>query len=270
MLYSAQEFLKLLAGKPILAKDFVSVFPTYCVASGAHVLRVSQECCWVSLAEDGVVSVASAGKQVLSGADEAQMLRYQLRDVIRVYQPPWAFKMRHGRAETKGFVPPEIQQCMEEAGLFAKWSDDSREWWDEIAQAARARRSDEMLKIGREAERLSFKRELERTGVEPHWQSLESNFSGYDILSRFSRNNSKPVKIEVKGSAQHKSEAFFYVTRNEWRTAELSPDYRFHLWLLRGEPRLAEVPAKVIADHLPDDCGRGAWETVRLPFSEFH
>jgi hypothetical protein len=75
--------------------------------------------------------------------------------------------------------------------------------------------------------------------------------------------------IEVKGSERRPKEADFVFTRNEYRTAQDSDNYVVHLWFV-GDPKLLfVVPFKEVAQHLPRDSGKGAWENTRIPFAPF-
>ena len=124
--------------------------------------------------------------------------------------------------------------------------------------------------IGRKAEKFTVEYESSRTGIASMWQSLESNFSGYDMLSRVSNADETPLKIEVKGSTLGIKQAYFTITRNEWNTAKTSIHYCLHLWSLSANPtNLIVVNRDEIQSHLPENNGEGNWETVRIPFNSF-
>lgn len=270
ILYSSVEFLKLLSQAPLSIDSFRDSFDRYIVASANEVLKVSQECSWILLNSQGYIHITDQGQKLLDSGDYQLILRRQIRDLIASYQPTWSKRMRHGRAEVKGFLSDEVSQCFKEAGLFGEWNDELIRWWDDLSQTSNARRSAELLEIGRTAERLSVEREAKRTGIPPKWQSLESNFSGYDVLSRISGGDATPLKIEVKGTTQKKKEAFLTLTRNEWNVADQSIYYIFHLWMLGNDsPELIEVDKEDIRNHLPINNGNGQWETVRIPFKSF-
>src|SRR5262249_38882254 len=68
------------------------------------------------------------------------------------------------------------------------------------------------------------------------------NFVGYDVLSRLTSTDPTPLPIEVKGSERRPKEADFVITRNEFRTAQGSETYTFHLWYVSRPPQLFVVP----------------------------
>lgn len=270
VLYSAIEFLQQLQATPIDSRDFKASFLRFSVASAEEVLVVSQQCGWIAINTHGVIHPTDRGLEILEFTDYTIQLRKQLLDMISIYQPTWAKRIPNGRAEARSSFPKDAEQCFHEAGLLNDWDDALIKWWDELAQAAKAKKSSELLEIGRKAERLSFEHELTRTGVKPKWQSLESNFSGYDILSRVSDGNETPLKIEVKGTTLPKKQAYFTITRNEWTTAQSSQYYCLHLWLLNGNPiDVIIIDRDDVAPHLPENKGNGSWETARIPFIAF-
>lgn len=267
VLYSSIEFLKLLLQEPIDIENFRTSFTRYIVASPDDVLKVCQECGWIQLDNSGYIQVAQNGRRLLDSTDYALSLRIQIQDLIRTYQPTWAKRMRHGRAEVKKFFPDDVMQCFREAELLSDWTNETIRWWDELAQTASARRSAELLEIGRTAERLTIEHERQRTKTEPKWQSLESNFSGFDILSQVSETDKTPLRIEVKGTTLKKKDAAFFLTRNEWGVADDSTHYKFYLWALSSNPpELIEVDKSEVGEHLPSNNGQGTWETVRIPY----
>lgn len=267
VLYSSLEFLKLLLQDPIDIENFRSSFTCYIVASPDDVLKVCQDCGWIQLDSNGYIQVAQNGVRLLDCNDYALSLRLQIQDLIRTYQPTWAKRMRHGRAEVQKFFNDDVVQCFREAGLLSDWSEETIRWWDELAQTASARRSSELLETGRTAERLTMDHERQRTKAEPKWQSLESNFSGFDVLSQVSDTDPTPLKIEVKGTTLKKKDAAFFLTRNEWGVAEDSTHYKFYLWALSSNPpELVEVDKMEVFGHLPSNNGDGTWETVRIPY----
>lgn len=138
-----------------------------------------------------------------------------------------------------------------------------------MAGLVRGIKSSVLSQTGREGERLSLAYEKDRTGIQPIWQSIESNLSGFDILSCLSDADSAPLQIEVKASENSWNYAEFHLTANEWESATLARNYRFHLWALGKNPKLAIVPVDQMEKHIPSNAGRGKWETVRIPFSVF-
>ncbi len=95
-----------------------------------------------------------------------------------------------------------MYQCFEEAGLLKGMTEDIVSWWDKLGSYARAHGNETLLLFGRKGERLSMEYEGQRVGVQPTWQSLESNFSGYDILSqKKGKDDNTPLMIEVKATS---------------------------------------------------------------------
>jgi len=270
VLYSAVDFLTLLDRAPISVRDFRASFERFSVANANEVLKVSQECCWIELNVDGYIYATEHGKRLLGHTDYKLPLRMQICDLIAVYQPSWAKRMRNGRAEVAKYLADDVSQCFRDAGLLGTWAPDIISWWDELAQTANARSSAELLAIGRKAEQLTIEHEEYRTGCKPKWQALESNFSGYDVLSRLSGADGARLMIEVKGTTQKKRDAYFYLTKNEWIVAEQAENYQFHLWLLSYEPAiLIKVDKDLVKRHMPENQGKGTWENVRIPFDVF-
>jgi hypothetical protein len=66
-----------------------------------------------------------------------------------------------------------------------------------------------------------------------------------------------------------KSEASFFVTRNEWRTATKSAEFHFHLWLVHDPPKLFVVRSNDVKAHIPVDMGSGQWTGAELFFRDF-
>lgn len=269
VLYSTQELLRFVGEKNMSPDEFCSSFKTFAVAAAIDVLEIAQRCSWIALTVDGRMAVTARGQVVLKASSQEAGLRMQIKHAIEVFQPAWAQRMRNGREEVRRYLPAEILQCLDEAGLMEDWDELIINWWDELAQAARAKKNDELLQIGRKAERMSWEYELERTKVKPRWQALESNFSGFDILSRIDESNSGPLRIEVKGSAQPHREAMFYVTRNEWDVAITNGSYRFHIWLLsHNPPLLIDKSHTEILPNIPLNKGCGKWWNVQIRVSE--
>lgn len=268
VLYSALDFMALLDATPISIRDFHASFERFAVANANEVLKVSQECSWIELNTNGYIYATEHGKRLLGHTDYVLPLRMQLCDLIGVRQPAWAKRMRNGRAEVAKFLPDDVSQCFREAGLLGEWTPEIIKWWDELAQTANARRSAELLEVGRKAERLSVEYEEKRTGVRPKWQALESNFAGYDVLSRLSDEDDSRLMIEVKGTTLSKRDAQFFLTRHEWKIADSASSYRFHLWLLSYEPPvLLEADKDKVREHVPLNQGSGSWESVKIPFN---
>jgi len=271
VLYSAHEFTSYVADNEIDIEEFKGAFKRFSLAKPEDILSVSIKCNWIDFHPDGLCRVTVQGKELLEQKSAEDVLRVQICDLIHADEPPWAAKIPHGRQEAQKALPNDVSQCFKEAGLLSGWDEDIIQWWDRLSIATRGNKSKELLITGRRAERLTVEYEEGRTGSKPHWQSIESNFSGYDVLSCVSKTDATPRKIEVKGTSLSKKQAYFTVSYNEWRTAEKSEDYRFHLWCLKGEKaELIDVSWQEVQEHIPLNQGGGKWETARIAFSHFY
>jgi hypothetical protein len=268
ILYSAQEFTSYVSNNVVGVDEFKSAFKKFSLARPEDILDVAVKCNWIDFHPDGICRITQKGKTLLL-AEADKILRLQICDLIDVDQPAWAAKIPNGRQEAIKFFPDEVHQCFKEAGLLQGWDEDIIDWWDKLSIATRSHKSITNLLTGRRAEKLTIDHETKRLGIAPHWQSIESNFSGYDILSKSEKGSATNRMIEVKGSTLPKNQAFCFVTRHEWRTAELSKDYRFHLWCLRGAPYLIDVTMDQMKLHIPQDNGDGVWETTKIYFNCF-
>ena len=112
--------------------------------------------------------------------------------------------------------------------------------------------------------------EQERVGRRPIWKSIESNLSGYDLLSLVTQEDSSTLQIEVKASEQPVDSTSMHITRTEWEVASTGGRYVFHLWsMTEGGKRLAVVTPADVAGHVPTNSGFGRWESVEIPFRAF-
>ncbi|MGB8190295.1 MAG: DUF3883 domain-containing protein [Chitinophagaceae bacterium] len=269
ILYSAQEFTAYVSNNPLAAREFETTFQRFSLAKPSDILEVTTKCNWIDIHPDGICRITEKGKMILKENAE-KSLRAQIHDLIFIEQPTWAARIPNGREEASRFFPTEVEQCFKEAGLLGKWDDTIIEWWDLLGIATRSNKSAIGLVTGRRAEKLTFEFEEKRIGTPPDWRSLESNFYGYDILSKVAKDDPTPRMIEVKGTVLSIKEAYFTLSRNEWETAETAKSYNFHLWCLKGKPYLIEVTFDQIKHHVPTNNGRGKWETTRIPFRTFH
>lgn len=122
-------------------------------------------------------------------------------------------------------------------------------------------------------ERLTMKFEEMRTGVKPDWHSIETNRSGYDILSRRSSEDGDSLLIEVKSSSQPLETACAIISRHEWDVASLLNNqgrYLFYIWKLgTATNQLAIITVEEMSCHIPLDHEYGTWESVHIPFVAF-
>ncbi|ARV45237.1 protein NO VEIN domain-containing protein [Bacillus inaquosorum] len=265
ILYSVQEFLKFVKETPIKTTEFVLVFQKFKATSPSLVLEVAESCNWINIDLDSNVSVTSKGNEIVCGKNMRDALRVQLKHLIEMLKPSWSYLIHRGRKESLQYFPPDVQQCFKEAELVDSYEDDVVKWWDIFASVSRGKQQDTQLEIGRRGEELSLEYEINRTGKQPLWQSIESNLAGFDILSCTSSTDTTPLRIEVKATTSTSSFTF-YLTRNEWSVAEKSYQYCFHLWMLSDKPELYIIDKSVVAYHIPCNQGGGAWENVKITF----
>ena len=272
-LYSSQKLLSWIAAGPVRPTDIKgSDITTVFVCPAEDVLNVVLLGVWVSVNTDGILQLTERGKHLLALEPPTICLREQLRDLIAIDKPAWSKLIGRGRYELTRTAPPEVNQMLTEAGLLTKPPDDNIvSWWDEMSELARGFRAADLLEVGRTGERLTLQHEMRRTNQEPIWQAIESNLSGFDVLSIVTETDRTPLRIEVKASARNINAADFTLTRNEWETACLSGNYVFHLWQVadKVKPRLAVIDFANLRAHVPNDSGVGKWQQVRVPFSAF-
>lgn len=210
-------------------------------------------------------------KDYVDGGDVQHAFRSILKVYVEEMRPAWAFKIPAGREEAFAAMSADEIKCFEEAGLGrGSLGEDVIRWWDQIAALFRNPRENEMLEIGREGERLTIKYEINRIGFNPTWVSIESNYAGYDILSRESEGSSSRRLIEVKATRNNVYDAEFYISRNEWDTAEASQSrYYFYIWVCGAANKLAIVSTDEMRPHVAVNKGAGRWVSISVPYSEF-
>lgn len=268
-LHSAKQLLDWVA-KRQLAKSDMNLFPRVLVCPAGDILNLSTRCGWIEVDLDGALKLSARGVSLQKIDDFRLRLREQMQDIISREQPSWSKLFPKGRNETAKFVSSDVRQCFEEAGLLAiPVTDDIVAWWDEVSGLIRGIKTSVLAQTGRYGERLSLKYEEVRTGKAPVWQSIESNLSGFDVLSCLSNSDETPLQIEVKASENSLDYAQFHLTYNEWESATLARNYIFHLWLMGTSPRLASVTVDQMEAHIPINSGEGVWESVRVPFGVF-
>lgn len=265
LLYSSHDFLKLIPDIGMSPEQFKSYFGTFKYSTADNILELSFKCGWSKLTQDGLIEVSERGK-IISHNDYKSALLLQLEDLILNFNPVWASVLLKGRTEAKNFLPPDALQCFKESGLFDQLTDEIVKFWDKLTIAYRNYSQKRMTEIGRAGEKLSIDYERDRTGAEPIWQAVESNLSGFDLLSINDVNNRAKLQIEVKSTTSHLNFAKIHITKNEWLTAINSLNYIFHLWHLTDTPKLFIVPVNKIMPHISMDNGDGEWESVEIPF----
>ena len=230
-------------------------------------------CCgWVDFTDE-YTNITMRGEQILLQPGfgfTMQRLKLMLHDYVLKVRPIWANRILYGRKEAFIFMTKDEQACFLEAGLMddeISW--DVVEWWDGLSMELRKLNNEKMNAIGRRGEELTIRYEYERVGKKPVWISVDSNRTGYDLISHTDSSQSTQLLIEVKASTMPVSQADFHITRNEWQIAKTSSCYRFYVWCLAGNPSLAIITPEDMRYMIPIDQHSGEWETVKVPFSAF-
>lgn len=270
LFYSISEFLELIKEGKVKAEDFKTISGQFSLAKPKDIYEVSFACGWVGLSELGFCIVTEKGKGIIKFDKYQEQLRQQLLDYIHIYAPPWAIACRWGRGQGIKSSPQSVIQIFKEAELLDSIHDDVVGWWDQIGAHANYLEAQTALETGRKAERLSFEFEKTRTGKEPIWISIETDFAGFDISSVHSKEDETIKRIEVKGTLRKIKNAKFKVSRHQWNTAITNKNYEFHLWALsNGTPIHKIVGFEDVAKHIPTDNSKGEWKVVEIPFGAF-
>lgn len=269
-LHSSFRLLEMIAKREHQLSVLASALPRIEVLPAAQVVNFAISLGWVGSDNEGRAAMTASGAMIYKMPNAARRIRQALLDFIGIIQPAWAQLTPRGRKETLSALSPEVRQCFAEAGLIVGYSDEVVGWWDALAARARGQKSKIMMETGRHGERLSIKYEQIRTGKEPAWQAVESNLSGFDILSVVGAMDSRKLPIEVKTTSGQIGHSSFYVSRNEWETGSTSDFYNFHLWAIGGEkPSLAVLDKADVVPHIPTNQGEGSWDVVEIPFVAF-
>lgn len=233
------------------------------------------QCAWIKQ-NKGIIEFTDRGDSILHDFDGHEITpplwRRILYDYISICRPAWANMIPYGRREAYLFMTNDEKRCFNESGLMVGTDDDIVSWWDRLALLFRGEHSEELEDVGRIGEKLTLKYEEKRTQIPPIWESIDSNKSGYDILSKKDSNSKESILIEVKSSFKPLSQAKMILTRNEWDVASCGYNinrYYFYLWLLGQPKQLAIVPAKSFVGHIPNEIGGGRWKEVELSFDLF-
>ena len=233
------------------------------------------QCEWLT-SINGSIVFTERGNKILQEFNGLEISRPLWRDVLYDYvsicKPAWANMIPYGRRETYLFMTNDEKRCFNESGLMDGTEGAIVTWWDSLAELFRGEHSDLLEDVGRVGERITIEYEKNRTHCIPIWESIDSNRSGYDILSKQEPDSNESILIEVKSSFKKIEEAQMIITRNEWDVASCGYNinrYYFYLWLLGGTKQLAIIPAREILNHIPQDIGGGHWRTLEIGFDLF-
>ncbi|AXX97815.1 DUF3883 domain-containing protein [Profundibacter amoris] len=195
-----------------------------------------------------------------------------IKAVVIRHQPIWAKSMKQGRIRFINSLGVNDQGIFAAAGLL----DDPPtmevvSWWDDVVGHARLAIDIQKMEQARIAEALSIEYEqihLNKIGITKHpkWVGLDDNFAGYDVLSYDLENGSEVNRmIEVKSTIN--SPLRFFVSRNEWKTADTIGDaYSFHVWNMAIDPPQLHIRSvEDIRPHIPSDNAKGAWSNAAIP-----
>ena len=269
-LHSSVRLLELVATTALTTRALNDTRELILVCPAPDLLNLCSRCGWIEVDGDGYLRPSKRGHTLRGFSGFEERLREQLRDIIATLHPAWSKMICHGRHELARSAHPDVCQCFKEAGLLgADLTDSIICWWDEMANLARGVRSAAVMAVGRKGERYTLAYERQRTCREPYWQSVESAFSGYDVLSVVSRDDKTPMQIEVKATELRIKDADLHLSINEWKVAQDARIHVFHLWRLGAQVQHAIIGVDAMAAHVPRDAGSGCWESVRIPFRAF-
>ena len=205
--------------------------------------------------------------------------RLCIREILIHFQPKWLKPIKYGRKNfakelnTRNLDVFEISELLLDPPPTVVIS-----WWDGIADVQRKFDNDSKMQQSRAAEQLTLELEnkrLKQVGIhkELEWPGFENHYAGYDVLSYELINTQKGSEvtnklIEVKSSISNP--IIFYVTRNEWDTAEKAGEkYIFHVWDMRQKPPiLHEFLSSQVAPHIPKDNKSGQWQNAKIVASK--
>jgi hypothetical protein len=267
ILYSSQRLLKLVHENILTLSQLQDQFKKFYVASSKYVIDLCKTCGWIEINSDGYLQVTRKGQEVLLSDSVVGMLRLQLKHYIYTTKPSWSRVLHYGRKEAFQYFPNEVKQCFEEAELLSNYDDSTINWWDTLGAFSRRGIEEQKISIGRKGEHLSIEFERKRVGLTPIWKSIDSNFVGYDILSKVSIDDASNLNIEVKTTSGNSDKIIFYITENEWNVATMSENYVFHIWSLHKEPVLYILEPEFVGNSIPLNRGSGIWENVRIEFT---
>lgn len=267
LLYRVHDLLVAVAEDQPDARRLHEAFRLFRGVRLTDVLNVAEKAKWLSGDTNGSLALTAHGRRLIEIEDPVLRLREQIAHLMDLLKPTWATAITQGRQVIAQYATPEVAQCFQEAGLFGNTSDDVVRWWDQRAAVFRAARDANLVNIGRAGERLSIAFERARIGGEPKWMSLDYNDCGYDLLSRVSRGDDRPLAIEVKTSSEPWETARFYLSRHEWEVLSNQENAVLHIWSIAREPhRHTVVEIGALRRHVAIDQGDGQWRNVTCPF----
>lgn len=227
-------------------------------------------CRWIARNNDLFV-LSKQGQTLVNTKEFSERAKIILSDYICYVTPAWARRIPYGRQEAFIFMTKDEQACFYEAGLMDENPGNTViGWWDQISNFLRRIEEDRKIEIGRKGEQLTILYEQKRTGRDPQWISLDSNLSGYDVISQQTQDDPSALLIEVKSSEKSIATADFFVSVNEWHTALNTENYKLYLWCFYGgKKQLAIIQPRQLFQYIPTNNKSGKWQMVRIPFASF-
>lgn len=265
------ELIEIASRNILTFREINASFPYFGTISTSKIISITQRLGWLLADENGIITVTPLGLRLISIAGYEPMLRQALLDYIDKEHPPWIQNATYGRSRVIRFAGSDLAQVIVEAGLASGSDDDVVLFWDTLAALARGQKNAKLSEIGRQGERLSIEYERNRTGRDPKWVAIDNNNDGYDLLSIIEAQDLRHLSIEVKASTIGLA-GTLHLSRNEWDRSQEAENHAFHLWAINssGDNLLAVLTPSEFKNHIPIDSGKGCWESVEIPFSEFH
>lgn len=199
-----------------------------------------------------------------------EQLRGILKRLMIYFQPFWALHSYLGRDKVIVLLSDDVKQCLKVADLLENpMSEATMMWWDDIGKFFRSIEESRKLEIGREGERRSINYEKirlknELIEKEPEWIALIDNTAGFDILSYKKTEQFSLCELMIEVKACTYEPRHFILTRHEWLKAIENKDrYIFHIWNIVKDELIVLTVEQVLL-HIPTDCGKGNWETVKI------
>ena len=270
LLNATLEFLKTVDRFSGYSVEELPFFTRFYQIPYENLYDLSAKCKWIQK-EEKKICISEKGNEILNNqTDQQASLRKMIFDYACCYKPIWGYRIPYGRKEASLMMSKDESSCFFEAGLLSGVPDQKIiSWWDELAAEFRMQSEERKNSIGRTGELLSIAYEEHRTGMKPRWISIDSNLAGYDIISQISDTEDSPLLIEVKSSEQSINNACFYISSNEWNTAVSSANYRFYLWLINTQKKLAIISPQMIEKYIPVNSDVGEWISAKIPFNVF-
>ena len=183
-------------------------------------------CLELGLIKEGSDSyeVTRTGLQVIEIDDVERSIRHLLDMLIEKGFLEWSAHLAQGPDKFREmYGDTDEWQILQWSGLTDNDDTDTVLWW--YGQRDHNRDRESKIETGEAGERKTIEYEKLRIGKKPEWVAYKHGDQyGYDVLS-WCEAPKEPVpkgnlKIESKASIQKLENAYFFITRYEWDTAE--------------------------------------------------